>query len=192
MNDSEIKHVLEVGVMGSASLSEGDPRWTQAHRLGTLLAQEGFAIVTGGYAGLMSAVSQGAHEAGGRVAGLPMRHWTNVQPNSWNAELRWSVNYGERINHILHCNAIIALPGGVGTLSEMALVWATIQTEPRSQPLILFGECWPPVIEAIRANLVVGDHDLRLLRFATSPEEAIRELHAGLREDRRSGHGPRG
>ena len=192
MNENEIKQVPEVGVMGSARLAEDDPRWAQAHQLGTLLAQEGFAVVTGGYAGLMTAVSRGAHEAGGRVAGLPMRHWTNVQPNSWNAELRWSVNYGERINHILHCDAIIALPGGVGTLSEMALVWAAIQTEPRGQPLILFGECWLPVIEAIRANLVVGDHDVHLLRFVVSPEEAIRELHAGLRDDRRSGNGPHG
>jgi len=192
VNDNEIKHMPEVGVMGSARLTEDDPRWTQAHRLGMLLAQEGFAVVTGGYAGLMSAVSRGAHEAGGRVTGLPMRHWTNVQPNSWNAELRWSMNYGERTNHILHCDAIIALPGGVGTLSEMALVWAAIQTEKRAQPLILFGECWLPVIEAIRANLVVGDHDLYLLRFAASPEEAMREVHAGLRDDRRSGHGPHG
>lgn len=192
MNDSTNPPSLEIGVMGSARLNEDDPRWTQACQLGTLLAQKGFVVVTGGYAGLMAAVSRGAHEAGGRVAGLPMRHWTNVQPNSWNAELRWSLNYGERLNHILHCDAIIALPGGVGTLSEMALVWAAIQTEPRAQPLILFGECWPPVIKTIRANLVIGDHDLHLLRFATSPEEAMRELHAGLHDDLRPGHGPHG
>lgn len=192
MIDNTGQRALEIGVMGSARLTEDDPRWAQAYQLGTLLAQEGFVVVTGGYAGLMAAVSRGAHEAGGSVAGLPMRHWTNVQPNSWNAELRWSLNYGERLNHILNCDAIIALPGGVGTLSEMALVWAAIQTEPRAQPLILFGECWPPIIEAVRANLIIDDRDTRLLRFAASPEEAMRELHAGLHDDPRSGHGPHG
>lgn len=192
MIDNTSQRALEIGVMGSARLTEDDPRWAQARQLGTLLARDGFVVVTGGYAGLMAAVSRGAHEAGGRVTGLPMRHWTNVQPNSWNAELRWSLNYGERLNHILHCDAIIALPGGIGTLSEMALVWAAIQTEPRAQPLILFGECWPPIIEVIRANLIIDDRDIHLLRFAASPEEAMHELRVGLHDDLRSGHGPHG
>jgi uncharacterized protein (TIGR00730 family) len=189
---SELANEREVGVMGSARLSEDDPRWAQAHRLGVLLAREGFTVVTGGYGGLMAAVSRGAHEAGGRVVGLPMRHWKAIEPNRWNAELRWSESYGERISHILRCDAIVAMPGGVGTLSEMAMTWAALQTEQRAQPLVLLGDGWPPVIQAIRASLIVGDHDLRLLRFAASPEEAVREILAGLQDDQRFGRGPHG
>lgn len=182
---------LEIGVMGSARLPEEDDRWKLAHQLGTLLAREGFVVVTGGYGGLMAAVSRGAHEAGGRVIGLTMRHWTSVVPNSWNADLRWSSDYGMRINHILRCDAVIALPGGVGTLSEVAMVWAASQTEKRPLPLILLGDCWPPVMTAIREHLVVSDGDLDLLRFAASPGEAMQEVHAGLRE-KRVGQGPYG
>jgi uncharacterized protein (TIGR00730 family) len=182
----------EIGVLGSARLGEDDERWEQARRLGELLANAGFAIVTGGYGGLMAAVSRGAHERGGSVIGLPMGHWGGVKPNRWNSELRWSTDYGTRINHLLHCQAIIALPGGVGTLSEMAMAWAAGQTEGRSLPLILLGACWPPLLQAIRAHLVVNDRDLDLLRLAASPEEALQKLQAGLQEKTWRGAGPHG
>jgi uncharacterized protein (TIGR00730 family) len=183
---------VEIGVMGSARLAEDDERWTQAHKLGALLAAEGFVVVTGGYGGLMAAVSRGASEMGGQVIGLPMQHWTGVTPNPWNADLRWSTNYGNRINHILHCDAVIALPGGIGTLSELAMVWAACQTEERARPLVLLGACWPPVIKSIREHLVISDVDLNLLRFAPGPEEAIQEIRLGLQDKNRRGPGPFG
>jgi len=182
----------EIGVLGSARLGEDDERWEQARRLGELLANAGFAIVTGGYGGLMAAVSRGAHERGGSVIGLPMRHWSSIKPNQWNNDLRWSTDYGTRINHLLHCQAIIALPGGVGTLAEMASAWAAAQTEGRSLPLILLGSCWPPLLQAIRAHLVVNDRDLDLLHLAASPEEALQKLQVGLQEKTWRGAGPHG
>lgn len=188
---SAAKVALEIGVMGSARLTEDDERWKQAHKLGELLAEEGYVVVTGGYGGLMAAASRGAHEKGGNVIGLPMQHWEGIAPNQWNAGLRWSTDYGTRINHILRCDAVVALPGGVGTLSEMAMVWAASQTEGPAMPLVLLGECWPPVIKAIRENLVVGDGDMNLLRFAANPAAAVREIQAGL-QNKRVGAGPRG
>ena len=182
---------LEIGVMGSARLTESDEWWTSAYQLGVLLAGEGFVVVTGGYGGLMAAVSRGAYEVGGRVIGLTMQHWTNVEPNQWNADLRWSKNYGTRLNHLLNCDGVIALPGGVGTLSEMAIVWAASQTEGHALPLVLLGDCWPPVIQSMRENLVISERDLDLLRFAASPEEAIREIQTGLQE-KKIGSGPYG
>jgi uncharacterized protein (TIGR00730 family) len=189
--NSPIKAGLEIGVMGSARLTESDDWWARAHQLGVLLAGKGFVVVTGGYGGLMAAVSHGAHEMGGRVIGLPMQHWTEVKPNQWNADLRWSSNYGTRLNHFLHCDGVIALPGGVGTLSEMAIVWAASQTEGHALPLVLLGNCWLQVIQSVRENLVVSDVDLNLLRFAADPEEAVQELQAGL-QDKRIGQGPYG
>ena len=197
-NDSHVNEGLppvmgkpEIAVLGSARLGEDDRRWTLAHELGGLLARAGFVVVTGGYGGLMAAVSRGAHEQGGFVIGLPMQHWSTVTPNTWHADLRWSSDYGTRLNHILRCAAIIALPGGVGTLSELTVAWAASQTEKQAQPLVLLGECWPPLIAAMRTHLVIGDSDLDLLRFAATPQEAMREVQAGLREQKQ-GQGPRG
>jgi uncharacterized protein (TIGR00725 family) len=161
-----------------------------AHRLGGLLAQHGLAVVTGGYGGLMSAVGQGVSESGGRVIGLPMRHWNELEPNHWNAELRWSDGYGTRLEHLLRCTGVVALPGGIGTLSEMAVIWAAAQTEASPPSIVLLGESWPPLIKAIGEHLVVGPHDLKLLRLVASPEEAIQALTAPA--DRGSRPGPRG
>jgi uncharacterized protein (TIGR00725 family) len=185
------KTMPEIGVMGSARLTEDDARWALAYKLGELLASAGYVVVTGGYGGLMAAVSRGAHERGGSVIGLPMRHWSGVAPNQWNAVLRWSTDYGTRINHIIRCDAVVALPGGVGTLAELMMAWSASQTEGRSLPLVLLGDCWPPLIASIRENLIVSDPDIALLRFARDPDEALRELQAGL-QDRRVGPGPRG
>jgi uncharacterized protein (TIGR00730 family) len=168
--------VSEVAVLGSARMERPDPRWELARRMGGLLAEHGFAVMTGGYGGLMAAVSQGAHERGGRVIGLPMRHWDKLEPNRWNAELRWSDGYGTRLDHLLRCTGVVALPGGVGTLSEMAVIWAAAQTEPNPPSIVLLGGGWPPLIEAIAANLVVGPADLELLHMVATPEEAIQAL----------------
>jgi uncharacterized protein (TIGR00730 family) len=182
----------EVGVMGSARLGEESAWWARAHSLGALLAEAGFAVVTGGYGGLMAAVSRGAHEQGGRVIGLPMRHWKHLEPNPWNGDLRWSESYATRIGHLLRCDAVVALPGGVGTLAEMAVMWSALQTEQRSVPLVLLGECWPPVMRILREQLVIGDEDVDLLGLADTPEEAVAFVRKGLREGWQVGQGPRG
>ncbi|HEV7235226.1 MAG TPA: hypothetical protein VGN15_03530, partial [Ktedonobacteraceae bacterium] len=65
------------------------------------------------------------------------------------------------------------------------------QTEGRAMPLVLLGECWSPVIKAIRESRVVSDEDINLLRFAANPAAAVREIQAGL-QNKRVGSGPRG
>ncbi len=182
--------MTEIAVLGSARIEQPDPRWEMAHRLGGLLAQYGFAVVTGGYGGLMSAVGQGVHERGGRVIGLPMRHWHDLEPNRWNAELRWSDGYGTRLDHVLRCAGVIALAGGVGTLSEMSVIWAAAQTEPNAPLIVLLGDHWPSVIKVIGENLVVGPADLKLLQIVATPEDAIQALKAPPGRSRRPGpHG---
>lgn len=180
----------EIAVLGSARVEPPDPSWEMARHLGALLAQHGYAVVTGGYGGLMAAVSQGASENAGHVIGLPMRHWEKLQPNRWNAELRWSNGYGTRLDHLLRCKGVVALPGGVGTLSEMSVIWAAAQTEPDPPSIVLLGEGWPPLIKAIGDQLVVGPADLKLLQLVDTPEEAVHALTVAI--DRSGRPGPRG
>ena len=73
----------------------------------------------------------------------------------------------------------------------MAIVWAASQTEGRALPLVLLGDCWPPVIQSMRENLILSDGDFNLLRFAASPEEAVSEIQIGLQE-KQIGSGPHG
>lgn len=185
------RRAVEVGVIGSARIGPDDPRYADAARLGRSLAAEGWAVVTGGYGGLMGATSAGAASAGGHTVGLPMSDWKHLTPHESNAELRWSVDYAERLRHLLLCDVVVALPGGIGTLSEAAIVWAAAQTEPDAAQLVLVGSDWRAVRDAVGAGLVVDDDDLALARCVGVVDDvvpAIREALSATRENR----GPRG
>jgi uncharacterized protein (TIGR00725 family) len=151
---------VEVAVLGSARIGPDDQRHDDAWRLGRLLAEQGWTVVTGGYGGLMAATSRGAAAVGGRTVGLPMSAWTHLTPDPSNSELRWSDNYPHRLAHLLGTQVAIALPGGIGTLSEAAIVWAAAQTEPDTARLVLVGQAWRELMGTFAAGLVVDARDL--------------------------------
>src|SRR5258708_1052303 len=146
----------------------------------------------GSGAGPGQAARRVGEEEGGGVIGRGMRHWKHREPNPWNGDLRWSESYATRLGHLLRCDAVVALPGGVGTLAEMAVVWSALQTEQRSVPLVLLGECWPPVVRILREQLVIGDEDVNRLGLADTPEAAVHVVPRGLRDGWQVGQGPRG
>jgi uncharacterized protein (TIGR00730 family) len=162
-----------VAVLGSARVAAGDPRHDAAGRLGGLLAEQGWTVVTGGYGGLMAAVSQGAAAAGGHTVGLPMAPWEHLTPDRSNAELRWSDDYAQRLAHLLATRVAVALPGGIGTLAEAAAVWAAAQTEPGTARLVLVGAGWRRLVEAFGAELVVDEKDLALPVVVDSVAEVV-------------------
>jgi uncharacterized protein (TIGR00725 family) len=164
---------LVVAVIGSARLGPPDPRCVLASQLGAAIGAKGWATMTGGYGGLMAITSQAAAEAGGRVIGLPMSGWTNLEPNQWNDELRWSDTYAERLAHLMAADIVVALDGGIGTLSEAAVVWAALQTEPGAADLVFLGEGWPPVLRSLASHLVVDDRDLALVTVCTDPQQVV-------------------
>src|SRR6185503_6836802 len=153
---------------------EGDQEYTDALRVGELLADSGFTICTGGYAGVMEAASRGAHERGGRVIGITMNQFTS-EPNRYLTEKFPSEHFYERLQRLITQSVgYIALRGGMGTVTEISLVWNKMQTrvlEPR--PLVLLGDCWPPIVKAWQKHLAVTDDDVKLLKFALTPDEAV-------------------
>jgi uncharacterized protein (TIGR00730 family) len=175
---------VEIGVIGSARIGPEDPRYAAAERLGRAVAAEGWTVVTGGYGGLMGATSGAAAAAGGHTVGLPMSAWEHLAPHESNAELRWSADYAERLRHLLTADAVVALPGGIGTLSEAAIVWAAAQTEPGAAALVLVGEAWAEVHRAVGDGLVVDPDDLALARCVATVEEVVPAVRAALAEQR--------
>jgi uncharacterized protein (TIGR00725 family) len=163
-----------VTIFGGSKCGEESEEYKQALRVGQLLAERGFTICTGGYLGVMEGASRGAHERGGRVLGIVMNQFKS-EPNRYLTEKVASAHFYERLqNLIIRSVGFIAIRGGAGTVTELSLVWNKLQTkviEPR--PLVLLGDCWPPVIEAFRRNLVVSEQDVSLLDFARTPEEAV-------------------
>jgi uncharacterized protein (TIGR00725 family) len=163
-----------VTIFGGSRCREGDPEYSQALRVGALLADSGFTICTGGYAGVMEAASRGAHERGGRVIGITMNQF-KAEPNRYLTEKVPSEHFYERLQRLITRSVgYIALRGGMGTVTEISLVWNKLQTrvlDPR--PLVLLGDCWPPVVKEWQRQLVVNDTDLRILDFAGDAEAAV-------------------
>src|SRR5882672_4007316 len=163
-----------VTIFGGAKCDESDTEYAQARRVGELLADAGYTICTGGYLGVMEGASRGAHERGGRVLGITMNQF-KAEPNRFLTDKVATAHFYERLQLLITRSiGFIAIRGGMGTVTELSLVWNKIQTrviEPR--PLVLLGDCWPPVVRAWQSSLVVTDADLTALDFASTAEEAV-------------------
>ena len=172
MSDS---HEQIVTIFGGSKCGEGDTEYSQAYRVGQLLAEAGFTICTGGYLGVMEAASRGAHENGGRVLGIIMNQF-KAEPNRYLTDKVATAHFYERLQQLITRSiGFIAIRGGMGTVTELSLVWNKIQTRViNPRPLVLLGECWPGVVEAWQRCLAVSDADVAALDFATTPEEAVR------------------
>jgi len=168
-----------VTIFGGSKCSESDPEYLQAMRVGELLAVAGFTICTGGYLGVMEAASRGARESGGRVLGIVMNQFKS-EPNRFLTDKVATPHFYERLQRLITRSVgFIAIRGGMGTVTELSLVWNKIQTRvigPR--PLVLLGDCWRPVVDQWQKYLAVSDSDVAALDFANTPEEAVEIIKA--------------
>lgn len=170
-----------ISVFGSARPLPKSTAYQTAYRVGRRLAEAGFAVSTGGYDGTMGAVSSGAASAGGHVIGVTsgqIERQFRREANEWVVEEIKYPTLRERLLHLVeHNNGMIALPGGIGTLSEWTLAWSFIQTgEIEKRPLILLGDAWRRTVDAMYHADYVREADLALLSFADSVEECLRLL----------------
>jgi uncharacterized protein (TIGR00730 family) len=174
---------MNISVFGGSQSQEGEAPYAEAYKLGTLLAQAGHTVLTGGYIGTMEAVSRGANEAGGHVIGVTcaeIETWRSVKPNAWVQEERRFDSLQKRLNElILACDAAIALPGGPGTLTEIALTWnlMIIHSIP-AKALILVGAGWSNLVETFFLSFgsFIPQTQRVLISFATNVQEAVRLL----------------
>src|SRR5512140_1152626 len=149
---------MKVAIFGGATPQNGGASYEDAFRLGQKLAQAGHVVLTGGYIGTMEAASRGAAEAGGHVIGVTcveVETWRKVKPNAWVMEEWRFPSLHERLLALIDgCDAAIALPGGVGTLLEIAMLWNRMIVEAIPQrPLILVGDGWHETTAAFYAAL---------------------------------------
>src|SRR5436305_11622129 len=163
-----------ITVFGGSRCGADSPEYEEALRLGRLLAEAGYDVCSGGYAGVMEAISQGAHDAGGHVIGVTMSQFKSA-PNPYLKTTEPSADFYARLQRLIRQSVgYIALRGGMGTVTEISLVWNKLAMNvlpPR--PLILLGECWPRTIACLREHLVISDRDLAWLSFVNSAEEAV-------------------
>ncbi len=164
-------------VFGGSAPKPRSAAYDEAVLMGRLLAQAGFAVATGGYTGVMEAASRGAAEAGGHVIGVTcglIENWREgFAPNRWVKEEIRFASLRERLYHLVtFCDAAVALGGGIGTLSEVSLMWSLMQTgEIKRKPLVLVGPLWHGTFKEFlaRADGYIPERDRRLLSFVDAP-----------------------
>ena len=175
-----------VTVFGSSHPQDGHEDYVEALELGHALASAGFAVCSGGYGGVMEAVSRGASEAGGHVIGVTSSFFRS-RANPWVKEEMTMPTWHERLFELVRVgDGFVACKGGTGTLVELAVVWEMLNKKAMAQrPFVVLGDFWLPVIARVsevergRASRF-GEPREPLVHQAPTPAEAATFLATRL------------
>lgn len=174
-----------VAVYGSAMVQSHEADYIASYEVGKVLAQAGYGVMTGGYAGVMGAASQGAAEAGGYVIGVTTSAFDTgegdgVMPNQWLADEIRHPTLRERLLHlVLEADAYVVMPGGMGTMHELITVWELMRVgEIPVRPLICYGHYWDKMLEPMLQSPYIRKQAWDLLLIAHQPEDVVTLLQA--------------
>jgi len=173
-----------VAVFGASIVSAGDPLYEQGVRCGRLLAEAGFGVATGGYGGLMEAVSLGARKADGRVTGVTVPSVFQNRDGG-NAHLTHETRAQsllERIQELAGTTAAaIALSGSLGTATELLAAWnlayVTRFGEEEPKPIVAVGEPWASLVPLLTQALGT---DGSLVSLVDTVDDAVETVAARL------------
>ncbi len=171
---------IVVSVFGTGRAKPGQPVYEFAEQVGRRLAEAGFAIANGGYGGTMRASAQGAASAGGTVIGVTCRAFKNSVANEFVTREVVTDSLNERLHNLVKAaRAYVILPGGTGTLLELASVWELKNKGflDAGRPIVLAGEFWRPLVD-----LMAGDDPdcVEAVVFAETPGDVARVIREGL------------
>jgi uncharacterized protein (TIGR00725 family) len=174
---------MRVTVFGGSAPKPDTTPYQQAYQLGQIIGENGHIAITGGYIGTMEAVSRGCAEAGGHVIGVTcdeIESWRPVKPNRWVAEEIRLPKINDRLVTLIEtCDLAFALPGGVGTLAEIAMMWNQMQTEAiPARPLVLVGLGWQQTFNVLfdRHPVFIPQKHREYLSFAQDVSAAAKYL----------------
>ncbi len=144
-----------VTIFGTGRARSGDEAFTLAYKIGEVLAQAGFTIANGGYGGTMFAAAKGAAQAGGDVIGVTCSAFKSSKANEFVTREVVTQSLDERLEKLVELGrAYIVLPGGTGTLLELAKVWELKNKGflDADRPIILVGRFWASLVDLVATD----------------------------------------
>lgn len=170
-----------VTVFGSARTREDHPDYAAARAIGGGLAAAGFAVITGGGPGVMSAANRGARDADGCSIGLGIELPFEQGLNEWvDLGINFRYFFARKTMFVKYSQAFVCLPGGFGTLDELFEALTLVQTHKITQfPVVLFGTAyWQGLLDWLRTSMLaagnIGEDDLALLHCTDDVDEVVR------------------
>lgn len=174
------RYRLAASVFGSARVLPDNHWYQESQKLGRLLAQDGFAIITGGGGGIMGAANKGAYEAGGDSVGLNIKLPHEQKLNGYVTDSEtFHYFFPRKVMLSFASEVYVYFPGGFGTLDEFFEILTLVQTKKIAQiPIILVGRAfWEPLTVWFRKSLLeqegaISPQDLDLFYLVDSADEA--------------------
>ncbi len=163
---------------GSSRIGPDDPRYDDVRMLSRRIAELGWDGMTGGHQGMMAAFSEGIHAGGGHIRGITLERFPTPPDNTLSEEVR-ARDFFDRMRVLIEeADAWLVLPGGLGTLAELAMSWDLLAIrvlEPR--PLLLYGEMWRPILDVLREELVLSmDTAFDSIVLCRKPDQVLHHL----------------
>ncbi len=167
-----------VTIFGSARLSQENKYYSDAVSLAKMLADDGFAIITGGGPGIMEGANKGAKKGKAHSVGLNIEIPAEQEPNKYHdISLSFRYFFIRKLMFIKYAIAFIIFPGGFGTMDELFEALTLSQTKRiQSFPIILYGsEYWKGLIDWMKNTLVsngtIAREDFALFSVVDTPQE---------------------
>ncbi|MCU7500864.1 MAG: LOG family protein [Ignavibacteria bacterium] len=171
-----------ITIFGSSLPVFGDEQYSNAYKLGSIFAQNGFDLCTGGNSGIMEAVSRGASENGAKAIGITLNGSFGTH-NTFLTEHRAHDTLFERIQALIETgDAYVALQGGTGTLLEMAAVWEFMNKGfLHEKPFACHGSLWKPIIDSMEEQIRKEKRKTGLVKYFETIDECADYIIRGLK-----------
>jgi uncharacterized protein (TIGR00730 family) len=165
-----------ISIFGTSKAQPGEAVFIAAENIGSALARMGYIIANGGYGGTMLASAKGAAAASGESIGITCTAFGRGGANEYITSETITSSLSERLSELIDIgDAYIILPGGTGTLMELASVWELKNKHfaNADKPIIMVGAFWKPLVKL----MISADPDCQqCIDVAESEEDIINIL----------------
>ena len=169
-----------VSIFGSARTATDHPYYQKAEKIARLLSDSGFSVVSGGGPGIMEAANKGAYAGKSSSIGLNIQLPHEQSGNEYqDIALNFRHFFSRKVMFVKYATAYIVLPGGFGTLDELAESLTLIQTgKSRRIPIILVESAfWNGLLDWFKDTLVaegtINESDLDLIQVIDEPQQVV-------------------
>jgi uncharacterized protein (TIGR00730 family) len=171
-----------VTILGGSALSRDNEHYHAARKMGEILAENGFSVVTGGGPGIMEAANRGCYEKGGDSIGINIQLEEGERANKYlKRSIGFHYFFTRKVMLYYASSEYVFFPGGLGTLDEFFEIITLIQTKkiPAGGPVVAVGKSyWEPLFKWMREELcynykTIKGENLDIFTLVDTPEEAL-------------------